>query len=138
MKRERMLLLRARRRRRRRSPTGASHGTGSALYNACPQPRLSSLWFAERGRRQRPRLAAGDVRPGALPPPGDAPDLPGAGGSAKSRADADRYSPGFFGRFAVTFLDALGIERAAVGRQPLGRPRRPGPGVGAARGEDRR
>ena len=51
-----------------------------------------------------------------------APDLPGAGENAKPRADADHYSPGFFGRFAVAFLDALGIERAAVGRQTLGRP----------------
>ena len=51
-----------------------------------------------------------------------APDLPGAGENAEPRADADHYSPGFFGRFAVAFLDALGIERAAVGRQTLGRP----------------
>jgi hypothetical protein len=29
---------------RRRSPTGASYGTGSALYKACSQRRLSSLW----------------------------------------------------------------------------------------------
>ena len=47
-----------------------------------------------------------------------APDLPGAGGSAEPE-DAD-YSPGFFGRFAVAFLDALGVERAAVVGNSLG------------------
>ncbi len=47
-----------------------------------------------------------------------APDLPGAGGSAEPQ-DAD-YSPGFFERFVAAFLDALGIERAAVVGNSLG------------------
>jgi 4,5:9,10-diseco-3-hydroxy-5,9,17-trioxoandrosta-1(10),2-diene-4-oate hydrolase len=47
-----------------------------------------------------------------------APDLPGAGGSAKPQ-DAD-YSPGYFERFVAAFLDALGIERAAVVGNSLG------------------
>ncbi len=47
-----------------------------------------------------------------------APDLAGSGGSAKPE-DAD-YSPGFFERFAASFMDALGIERAAVVGNSLG------------------
>ena len=47
-----------------------------------------------------------------------APDLPGAGGSAEPQ-DAD-YSPGFFERFVAAFLDATGIERAAVVGNSLG------------------
>ena len=47
-----------------------------------------------------------------------APDLPGAGESAKPE-DAD-YSPVFFERFVAAFLDALGIERAAVVGNSLG------------------
>ncbi len=46
-----------------------------------------------------------------------APDLPGSSGSAK--ADAD-YSPAFFTRFLVAFLDALGINSAAVIGHSLG------------------
>jgi pimeloyl-ACP methyl ester carboxylesterase len=46
-----------------------------------------------------------------------APDLPGSGGSAKPLPD---YSPAFFTRFAAGFLDALGIERAAVVGNSLG------------------
>ena len=46
-----------------------------------------------------------------------APDLPGFGDSAKPTAD---YSPAFFERFAVGFLDALGLERAAVVGNSLG------------------
>ena len=44
-------------------------------------------------------------------------DLPGAGGSAKPLPD---YSPAFFTRFATAFLDALGVERAAVVGNSLG------------------
>lgn len=47
-----------------------------------------------------------------------APDLPGSGGSARS-VDAD-YSPAFFERFVAAFLDALGVERAAVVGNSLG------------------
>ncbi len=46
-----------------------------------------------------------------------APDLPGFGASAKPTAD---YSPAFFERFAVGFLDALGLRRAAVVGNSLG------------------
>ncbi len=46
-----------------------------------------------------------------------APDLPGAGQSAKPRAD---YSPAFFARSVAAWLDALGIERAAVAGNSLG------------------
>ena len=46
-----------------------------------------------------------------------APALPGSGGSAKPAAD---YSPAFFERFVLRFLDALGIERAAVVGNSLG------------------
>src|SRR5215210_4877056 len=46
-----------------------------------------------------------------------APDLPGSGGSANPRYD---YSPAFFTRFVATFLDALGVERAAVVGNSLG------------------
>jgi pimeloyl-ACP methyl ester carboxylesterase len=41
-----------------------------------------------------------------------APDLPGSGGSAKP--SVERYSPAFFGDFVGAFLDALGLDRAAV------------------------
>jgi pimeloyl-ACP methyl ester carboxylesterase len=41
-----------------------------------------------------------------------APDLPGSGGSAKPEAGG--YSPASFERFVGSFLDALGVERAAV------------------------
>jgi pimeloyl-ACP methyl ester carboxylesterase len=44
-------------------------------------------------------------------------DLPGSGGSAKPLPD---YSPAFFARFATAFLDALGVERAAVVGNSLG------------------
>ena len=44
-------------------------------------------------------------------------DLPGSGGSAKPLPD---YSPTFFARFATAFLDALGVERAAVVGNSLG------------------
>ena len=44
-------------------------------------------------------------------------DLPGSGGSAKPLPD---YSPAFFTRFATAFLDALGVERAAVVGNSLG------------------
>ena len=44
-------------------------------------------------------------------------DLPGAGGSAKPLPD---YSPAFFTRFATAFLNALGVERAAVVGNSLG------------------
>jgi len=44
-------------------------------------------------------------------------DLPGSGGSAKPLPD---YSPAFFTRFAAAFLDALGVERAAVVGNSLG------------------
>jgi pimeloyl-ACP methyl ester carboxylesterase len=47
-----------------------------------------------------------------------APDLPGSGWSYKPE-DAD-YSPGFFERFVDEFMDALGIERAAVVGNSLG------------------
>jgi pimeloyl-ACP methyl ester carboxylesterase len=46
-----------------------------------------------------------------------APDLPGSGGSAKPLPD---YSPAHFTRFATAFLDALGVERAAVVGNSLG------------------
>jgi 2-hydroxy-6-oxonona-2,4-dienedioate hydrolase len=46
-----------------------------------------------------------------------APDLPGSGGSAKPDVD---YSPAFFTRFVATFLDALGVDRAAVIGNSLG------------------
>ena len=46
-----------------------------------------------------------------------APDLPGFGDSAKPAAD---YSPAFFTRFVAAYLDALGIERAAVVASSLG------------------
>lgn len=46
-----------------------------------------------------------------------APDLPGSGASAKPNAD---YSPAFFTRFLVDFLDALGIESTAVIGNSLG------------------
>ena len=47
-------------------------------------------------------------------------DLPGSGGSAKPAADDDYYSPAFFTRFVAAFLDALGIDRAAVVGNSLG------------------
>ena len=47
-----------------------------------------------------------------------APDLPGFGHSAKPSA-AD-YSPAFFARFVAAFLDALGLDHAAVMRNSLG------------------
>jgi pimeloyl-ACP methyl ester carboxylesterase len=47
-----------------------------------------------------------------------APDLPGFGDSGKPRT-AD-YTPAFFERFVAAFLDALGIERAAVVGNSLG------------------
>jgi pimeloyl-ACP methyl ester carboxylesterase len=46
-----------------------------------------------------------------------APDLPGSGGSAKPDVD---YSPAVFARFVATFLDALGVDRAAVIGNSLG------------------
>src|SRR5215212_3993143 len=48
-----------------------------------------------------------------------APDLPGFGYSAKPSAE---YSPAFFARFVGAYLDALGLEHAAVvwGKTPLG------------------
>jgi pimeloyl-ACP methyl ester carboxylesterase len=46
-----------------------------------------------------------------------APDLPGSPDSARPPAD---YSPAFFGRFVAGFLDALGIERAAMVGNSLG------------------
>ena len=46
-----------------------------------------------------------------------APDLPGFGGSDKPAAD---YSPAFFARFVAAYLDALGVERAAVAGNSLG------------------
>ena len=46
-----------------------------------------------------------------------APDLPGSGGSAKPLTD---YSPAFFTRFVAAFLDALGLDRAAVIGNSLG------------------
>jgi pimeloyl-ACP methyl ester carboxylesterase len=47
-----------------------------------------------------------------------APDLPGSGGSAGP--PAERYSPAFFGRFVGAFMDALGVDRAAVVGNSLG------------------
>ena len=46
-----------------------------------------------------------------------APDLPGSPMSARPTAD---YSPAFFERFVSGFLDALGIERAAMVGNSLG------------------
>ena len=46
-----------------------------------------------------------------------APDLPGFGGSGKPVAD---YSPEFFERFILDFLDVLEVERAAVAGNSLG------------------
>ena len=46
-----------------------------------------------------------------------APDLPGFGDSAKPLVD---YSPAFFTSFISRYLDALGIERAAVAGNSLG------------------
>ena len=46
-----------------------------------------------------------------------APDLPGSPDSDRPPAD---YSPAFFGRFVAGFLDALGIERAAMVGNSLG------------------
>ena len=46
-----------------------------------------------------------------------APDLPGFGDSAKPLVD---YSPTFFARFISGYLDALGLERAAVAGNSLG------------------
>lgn len=46
-----------------------------------------------------------------------APDLPGFGDSAKPASD---YSPAFFARFVATYLDALGVDRAAVAGNSLG------------------
>jgi pimeloyl-ACP methyl ester carboxylesterase len=46
-----------------------------------------------------------------------APDLPGSPDSARPAAD---YSPAFFERFAVDFLDALGIGRATFVGNSLG------------------
>ncbi len=46
-----------------------------------------------------------------------APDLPGSPMSARPAAD---YSPAFFERFVACFLDALGIERAAIVGSSLG------------------
>jgi len=45
------------------------------------------------------------------------PDLPGFGVGAKPAVD---YSPAFFERFAVGFVDALGLRRAAVVGNSLG------------------
>lgn len=47
-----------------------------------------------------------------------APDLPGAGGSAKPKKND--YSPASFERFLAAFLDALGVDRAAVVGNSLG------------------
>ncbi len=47
-----------------------------------------------------------------------APDLPGSGGSSKP--PAQRYSPAFFERFVGAFLDALGVDRAAIVGNSLG------------------
>ena len=44
-------------------------------------------------------------------------DLPGSGGSAKPSADC---SPAFFTRFVAAFLDALGVDHAAVIGHSLG------------------
>jgi 2-hydroxy-6-oxonona-2,4-dienedioate hydrolase len=46
-----------------------------------------------------------------------APDLPGFGYSAKPSAE---YSSAFFARFVAAYLDALGVERAAVAGNSLG------------------
>jgi pimeloyl-ACP methyl ester carboxylesterase len=46
-----------------------------------------------------------------------APDLPGSPDSARPAVD---YSPAFFERFVAGFLDALGVERAAVVGNSLG------------------
>ncbi len=46
-----------------------------------------------------------------------APDLPGFGSSARPVSD---YSPAFFARFVAAYLDALGIDRAAVVGNSLG------------------
>jgi 2-hydroxy-6-oxonona-2,4-dienedioate hydrolase len=46
-----------------------------------------------------------------------APDLPGFGGSDKPAAD---YSPAYFARSVAAYLDALGVERAAVAGNSLG------------------
>jgi pimeloyl-ACP methyl ester carboxylesterase len=46
-----------------------------------------------------------------------APDLPGFGYSAKPSAE---YSPAFFARFVGAYLDALGVERAALVGNSLG------------------
>jgi pimeloyl-ACP methyl ester carboxylesterase len=46
-----------------------------------------------------------------------APDLPGSPNSARPAAE---YSAAFFERFTAGFLDALGIERAAVVGNSLG------------------
>ncbi|QIN84665.1 alpha/beta fold hydrolase [Rubrobacter tropicus] len=46
-----------------------------------------------------------------------APDLPGSGENAKPAAD---YSPAFLERFAASFLDAVGVGRAAVVGSSLG------------------
>lgn len=46
-----------------------------------------------------------------------APDLPGFGYSAKPSAE---YSPAFFARFVGAYLDALGLERAAVVGNSIG------------------
>jgi pimeloyl-ACP methyl ester carboxylesterase len=48
-----------------------------------------------------------------------APDLPGSGGSSKPSAE-QRYSPAFFERFVGAFLDAVGVDRAAVVGNSLG------------------
>jgi pimeloyl-ACP methyl ester carboxylesterase len=46
-----------------------------------------------------------------------APALPGSPGNARP---ADDYSPAFFERFVAAFLDASGVERAAVVGNSLG------------------
>jgi 4,5:9,10-diseco-3-hydroxy-5,9,17-trioxoandrosta-1(10),2-diene-4-oate hydrolase len=46
-----------------------------------------------------------------------APDLPGFGYSAKPSAE---YSPAFFARFVGAYLDALGVERAALVGNSIG------------------
>jgi pimeloyl-ACP methyl ester carboxylesterase len=46
-----------------------------------------------------------------------APDLPGSGESARP---LDDYSPAFFTRFVAAFLDALGVDHAAVIGNSLG------------------
>ena len=47
-----------------------------------------------------------------------APDLPGFGDSAKPTTAG--YTPAFFERFVATYLDALGVERAAIVGNSLG------------------